>query len=98
MAVLTHGTDRVCLVYPEHMLTPQITSSQRPAARDYPPGCGSCVMGGLFKAVGIPWRRRAVQDSRGNGAVENTISMGTSKYSAIFSAKYRLGLYSPRSR
>src|SRR5690625_1701766 len=73
MTVLTHGTDRVCLVYPEHMLTPQITSSQRPAARDYPPGCGSCVMGGacskpsgyhgagaLFRTVAgmVPWRTR----------------------------------------
>lgn len=35
---------------------------------------------------------------RGNGAVENTTSTATSKYSAIFNARNRLGLYSPRSR
>jgi surface antigen len=35
---------------------------------------------------------------RGNGAVENTTSTATSKYSAILNARKRLGLYSPRSR
>ena len=35
---------------------------------------------------------------RGNGSVANTTSTGTSKYSASRSARYKLGLYSPRSR
>jgi hypothetical protein len=35
---------------------------------------------------------------RGNGRSENTVSTGTSKYSAIRNARYRLGRYSPRSR
>jgi hypothetical protein len=35
---------------------------------------------------------------RGNGLVEKITSTGTSKYSAMRRARYRLGLYSPRSR
>lgn len=35
---------------------------------------------------------------RGNGEVENTTSTSTSKHCAIFNARNRLGLYSPRSR
>ena len=34
---------------------------------------------------------------RGNGSVEKITSTGTSKYAAIRSARYRLGLYSPAS-
>ncbi len=36
--------------------------------------------------------------SLGNGTVEKITSTGISKYPAIRSARYRLGLYSPRSR
>ena len=36
--------------------------------------------------------------SLGNGTVEKITSTGISKYSAIRSARYKLGLYSPRSR
>src|SRR6266508_3843391 len=41
---------------------------------------------------------RSVLPIRGKGVVEKTTSTGTSKYSAIRKARYRLGLYSPRSR
>ena len=46
-------------------------------------------------------RRRfhhSVLPSLGNGLSENTTSTGTSKKSAMRSARCRLGLYSPRSR
>ena len=40
----------------------------------------------------------AAVPSRGNCSVEKITSTGTSKCAAIRSARYRLGLYSPRSR
>ena len=51
-------------------------------------------------AAAAPWfyAERSPLPMRGNGAVEKITSTGTSKYSAIFSARYRLGLYSPLSR
>jgi predicted AAA+ superfamily ATPase len=41
---------------------------------------------------------RSALPIRGNGVVEKITSTGTSKYSAIRSARYKLGLYSPRSK
>jgi len=39
------------------------------------------------------YAERSVLPMRGKGVVEKITSTGTSKYSAILSARYRLGLY-----
>src|SRR6266498_2713302 len=83
---------------PSWIATPSMSGVLIPFLMPVYPGAFPTLLTGKAHVQPVAYAERSVLPIRGKGVVEKTTSTGTSKYSAIRNARYRLGLYSPRSR